>query len=93
LSNYEVKSAGAGGSYEYQYHKNTGVGKLIKDAKVGHLLFEHADNLRKVNLRYAHGTQMKAFFKKGSLIIPIHTFRGIAETSPLAGFKKMAYCL
>jgi hypothetical protein len=24
LSNYEVKSAGAGGSYEYQYHKNTG---------------------------------------------------------------------
>src|SRR5213595_144079 len=24
LSNYEVKSAASGGSYEYQYHKNTG---------------------------------------------------------------------
>jgi hypothetical protein len=64
LSNFEVKSAVASGSYEYQYHKNTGKQKLAHDMKVGHLFFEHADNLRMVNLRYAHGSQMKSFFKE-----------------------------
>jgi hypothetical protein len=64
LSNHEVKSAAAGGSYEYQYHKNTGKKKLANDMKVGHLFFDHADNLRHVNLRYAHGNQMTTFFKK-----------------------------
>ena len=63
LSNYEVKSALAGSSYEYQYHKHTGKEKLAKDAKVGHLFFEHANNLRTVNLRYVHGSRMKQFFK------------------------------
>jgi hypothetical protein len=32
LANYEVKSAKEGASYEYQYHKNTGLDKLAKDA-------------------------------------------------------------
>lgn len=64
LSNYEVKSAASGGSYEYQYHKNSGKEKLIQDARVGHLFFEHADNLALVNLRFAHGTQMEAFFTR-----------------------------
>lgn len=63
LSNYEVKSAAAGGSYEYQYHKNTGIKKLAHDMKVGHLFFEHEDNLRLVHLRFAHGSQMRRFFK------------------------------
>lgn len=62
LSNFEVKSAAEGGSYEYQYHKNNGKEKLASDMKVGHLFFEHADNLRVVHLRYAHGSQMKRFF-------------------------------
>ncbi len=31
--------------------------------EVGHLFFDHADNLRRVDLRYAHGSQMKEFFK------------------------------
>ncbi len=64
LSNNEVKSAVEGGSYEYQYHKNTGVQKLAQDMKIGHLFFAHADNLRRVNLRYAHGGQLKEFFSK-----------------------------
>lgn len=63
LSNNEVKSAGAGGSYEYQYHKNTGKQKLLDDIKVGHLFFEHSDNLRNVHLRYVHGRKMKQFFQ------------------------------
>jgi hypothetical protein len=63
LSGHEVKSAERGGSYEYQYHKRTGREKLAKDATVGHLFFDHADNLRHVDLRYAHGSWMKEFFE------------------------------
>jgi hypothetical protein len=56
LSHHEVKSAISGGSYEYQYHRNTEKQKLAHDMKAGHLFFEHGDNLRNVSLRYAHGS-------------------------------------
>jgi hypothetical protein len=62
LSRYEVKSAEDGGSYEYQYHKNTGKEKLRNDLNVGHLFFDHGDNLRKVDLRYASGKSLSSFF-------------------------------
>lgn len=62
LSENEVKSAVEGGSFEYQYHKNTGKDKLRRDMEVGHLFFSHRDNLRHVALRYAHGTAMRDFF-------------------------------
>jgi len=64
LSQYEVKSAFAGGSYEYQYHKDSGKEKLRRDVEVGHLFFDHEDNLRHVDLRYAHGNSMKGFFRE-----------------------------
>jgi hypothetical protein len=41
LSEYEVKSAEDRGSYEYQYHKNSGKQKLEDDKRVGHLFFDH----------------------------------------------------
>ncbi len=41
LSQYEVKSATEGGSYEYQYHKLGGKQKLRRDMEVGHLFFDH----------------------------------------------------
>jgi len=62
LTNFEVKSAKRGSSYEYQYHKNTGQAKLIRDMEVGHLFFDYANNLQDVDLRYAHGVQMKKPF-------------------------------
>jgi hypothetical protein len=62
LSKYEVKSAEGGGSYEYQYHKETGKEKLKSDAKVGHLFHDHRDNLRQVDLRYLHGSVLKEEF-------------------------------
>ena len=40
LSKHEIKSAENGGSYEYQYHKNTGKQKLEDDVRVGHLFFD-----------------------------------------------------
>lgn len=64
LSGHEVKSAFSDGNYEYQYHKNTGKQKLHRDMEVGHLFFNHWDNLRHVELRYAHGVAMKSFFQK-----------------------------
>lgn len=64
LSGNEVKSAVAGGSYEYQYHKKTGKEKLKKDIEVGHLFFDHRDNLRHVDLRYAHGSSMREIFEE-----------------------------
>lgn len=64
LSQYEVKSAADGGSYEYQYHKNTGKKKIREDLEAGHLFFDHRNNLRNVDLRYAHGSQMKEFFAR-----------------------------
>ncbi len=64
LSQHEVKSAFNGGSYEYQYHKDTGKEKLRTDAKVGHLFFDHRNDLGHVDLRYAHGSDMKEFFRK-----------------------------
>jgi hypothetical protein len=70
LSQYEVKSATEGGSYEYQYHKLTGKDKLQRDMDVGHLFFDHSDNLRHVDLRYAHGSSMKEFFQKWLLAYP-----------------------
>lgn len=63
LSGHEVKSAFSGGSYEYQYHKNSGKKKLTSDMEAGHLFFNHWDNLRHVELRYAHGSAMKSFFQ------------------------------
>ena len=36
---------------------------IAHNMTVGHLFFDHADNLRK-DLRYAHGSQLKEFFQK-----------------------------
>ena len=65
LSNYEVKSAKRKGSYEYQYHKDTGRDKLIKDMEVGHLFFDYYDNLKEVDLRFLGGAELReAYFEK-----------------------------
>jgi len=65
LAGHEVKSAEKEGSFEYQYHKNTGRAKLRDDMQAGHLFFTHADNLRLVELRYLHGRDLKTdFFEK-----------------------------
>jgi len=64
LTNHEVKSAKRGSSYEYQYHKNGGREKLARDMEVGHLFFDYFDNLKEVDLRYAHGSAMKHFFEQ-----------------------------
>jgi hypothetical protein len=63
LSGHEVKSAENSGAYEYQYHKKSGKQKLLDDMQKGHLFFDHSDNLRIVDLRYASGKQLSKFFE------------------------------
>jgi hypothetical protein len=64
LANHEVKSAKSGGSYEYQYHKNTGREKLLRDIEVGHLFFDYSPSLDHVDLRYLHGSELEPTFRK-----------------------------
>ena len=93
LSKHEVKSAASGGSYEYQYHKNTGKQKLANDMKVGHLFFEHSDNLRKVHLRYAHGSQLKEFFDRWLRDYPDPYRQRYRKSIPFAWVKKNGFLL
>jgi hypothetical protein len=62
LNGFEVKSAANDASYEYQYHKKTGKAKLRGDMNAGHLFFNHSNFLNRVELRYLHGTDAKAYF-------------------------------
>jgi hypothetical protein len=64
LNGYEVKSAANDGSYEYQYHKETGKAKLRGDMKVGHLFFNHLNFLNRVELRYLHGSDARPYFSQ-----------------------------
>lgn len=93
LTQHEVKSAQAGGSYEYQYHKNTGKEKLKRDIEVGHLFFDHRDNLRHVDLRYAHGSSMKEFFRKWLQEYPDPYPQRYRKSIPFAWVKNNATLL
>ena len=92
LSNHEVKSAVDGGSYEYQYHKKTGREKLARDMEVGHLFFDHAANLRKVNLHYVHGSQMSEFFRKWLQEYPDPYPQRYRKSIPFHWVKKKGPC-
>jgi hypothetical protein len=46
LTQYEVKSSKQGKSYEYQYHKNTGLQKLESDKTVDHVFVVYSLNYR-----------------------------------------------
>jgi hypothetical protein len=90
LAQYEVKSASDGGSYEYQYHKNTGKQKLRNDQRVGHLFFDHRDNLRHVDLRYAHGDSMKEFFQEWVRDYPDPYLQRYRRSIPFSWVRKNA---
>ena len=62
LERHEVKSAVYGGSFEYQYHRNSWREKLNKDRAAGHIFISHRDGLRLVEVRYCEGSLMSEFF-------------------------------
>jgi hypothetical protein len=93
LEGHEVKSAQDGGSYEYQYHKKSGKEKLKKDAEVGHLFFDHSNNLRRVDLRYAHGSSMREFFDKWLQDYPAPYLQRYRRSIPFTWVQKHAKLL
>lgn len=56
LLRHEVKSAGIGGNFEYQYHRDHGLEKLRDEATVDHLFFSYGDNYLSLDARlvYTH---------------------------------------
>ena len=93
LTNFEVKSAKRGASYEYQYHKDSGRSKLAKDQEVGHLFFDYFDNLKEVDLRYAHGSELKEFFQKWLADYPDLYLQRYRRNIPYGWVKKNAALL
>jgi len=64
LQGWEVKSAKGGGSYEYQYHLNTGAAKLKEDCEVNHLFCTYSATYKDVAVRVMPGKDLAANFFK-----------------------------
>jgi hypothetical protein len=64
LTNFEVKSAKIGSSFEYQYHKFTGLKKLEDDIKVNHLFISYSENYDEVIVRVIFPQQISDIFKQ-----------------------------
>ena len=65
LIGWEVKSARSGGSYEYQYHLNTGAEKLYEDCVVNHLFCTYSPSYKDVSVRTMTGQSLSDnFFTK-----------------------------
>lgn len=62
LDGWEVKSAKQGGSYEYQYHLNTGEQKLKEDCLVNHLFCSYSVNYENVTVRIILGSDLEVDF-------------------------------
>lgn len=63
LERHEVKSAGYGWSFEYQYHKFHGEQKLDEDKQVNHLFISYAANYQDVEVRYLRGKELAQVFE------------------------------
>ncbi|MCF6337823.1 MAG: hypothetical protein L3J84_07695 [Gammaproteobacteria bacterium] len=64
LLGWEIKSAKEGGSYEYQYHLNTGAVKLKEDCEVNHLFCSYSETYKDVVVRTIKGDDLaEKYFK------------------------------
>lgn len=62
LQGWEIKSAKEGGSYEYQYHLNTGASKLKEDCEVNHLFCRYSETYKDVVVKTIQGKNLAAEF-------------------------------
>lgn len=62
LSDIEVKSARDGGSFEYQYHRDSWQEKFKSDRAAGHIFISHRQELRHVDVRYVDGSDLSQRF-------------------------------
>ncbi|HFQ5058606.1 TPA: hypothetical protein ACGU7J_004048 [Vibrio vulnificus] len=59
LQGWEVKSVKQGGSYEYQYHLNTGAAKLNEDCVINHLFCSYSPTYENVVVRVMRGEDLR----------------------------------
>jgi len=64
LEGIEIKSAITGGSFEYQYHLNTGLEKLEEDQAVDHFFCSYSADYQSFQVFFAKGEQLSSFFNK-----------------------------
>ncbi len=64
LGDIEVKSAVAGSSFEYQYHRNSWQAKLDADRRSGHAFVWYGDDLGTVEVWYCDGEQLSGHFSE-----------------------------
>lgn len=64
LHGWEVKSAKERGSFEYQYHLNTGAAKLKEDCLVNHLFCTYSETYKDVVVRVIEGEHLAGLFFK-----------------------------
>ncbi|MET2845345.1 hypothetical protein ABXV23_01215 [Vibrio owensii] len=62
LQGWEVKSVKQGGSYEYQYHLNTGAQKLNEDCTINHLFCAYSETYENVVVRAISGEDLRSTF-------------------------------
>lgn len=60
LAGAEVKSAGLGSSFEYQYHLNTGIAKLDAEHTIDHIFVSYTDS--SMIVRLVVGTALQPIF-------------------------------
>ena len=63
LGEHEVKSAVDGGSFEYQYHRNSWKEKLEADRRAGHVFIWHRDELSCVEVWFCQGSGLDEHFR------------------------------
>jgi hypothetical protein len=63
LQDYEVKSSTEGASFEYQYHLNTGVAKLLEDMRANHIFISYSPDYQNVTVRIISGSSLETLFE------------------------------
>ena len=59
LEYYEIKSAKKGNAFEYQYHKNTGLKKLLSDSKVNHVFVTYDNDYKNIDVHLLNFNTMR----------------------------------
>ncbi|WP_309716871.1 hypothetical protein [Armatimonas sp.] len=63
LTQLEVKSAVAGNSFEYQYHKEHGEEKLNEDPQIDHLFISYSKDYTSLVVRYVEAARLAPVFE------------------------------
>jgi hypothetical protein len=63
LEGYEIKSAKMGSSFEYQYHKHTGIEKLDDEIGVSHIYISYGDKYNDIDIRVLPAASLSKTFE------------------------------